>query len=499
MNNDCLPGTNIFIKELNTAVTFSTAIPVGHKFAIRDIVKNDYIIKFGQIIGQATRKINKGEHVHVHNMKITDNVISFQNLSRVNLNDRDAISTEQAKTFKGYPRSDGRVGTRNYILAVATSNCSASVVRKICDNFLYNGISRKDIDGVVPLIYAGGCAQPEGGIKHTVSVKTIAGWVNHPNVVAAVVIGLGCEAVNINSIISNIDTTIAPIFIQNFVETYNIQEVGGTLNSIRIGIEKINKFLNQLPMLERVTQPLSSITIGLNCGGSDAFSAITANPALGVASDIIISNNGTSVLAEFPECHGAEKHLLERCNGSYNKKKFIEIIDFWKEYTKKNDVIMDNNLAPGNQEGGITTILEKSLGAIAKGGVSKINQVLDYAERITEKGLIFMNTPGFDPVSVTGLTAGGCNCIAFTTGRGSIYGCSIAPTIKIATNNYLFDAMKDDMDINAGKIIDGVDISTVGEEIVSKIISVASGEKSSSERNLIGWEEFVPWEIGAIL
>ena len=486
------------ISSFSDVVKLRNNIPFGHKVAIRDIRANEPIIKFGQVIGYSSRNILAGEHVHVHNVSFSNKVNFSEAYIKNNnpfLSGKVASLSKLPVTFNGYLRKGGKAGIRNYVLVVSTSNCSATVVRNIADYFKTAKLERDDIDGVIPVIHHGGCTEAEDSYSHKILNRTIAGWIENPNVIGALIVSLGCEGTTFD--------TIGEFLTQNslsnsFIDTFDIQDAGGAAKSVKLGIEKVNKLLSRLPDFKRNELPLSFLSVATNCGGSDAFSSLTANPALGIACDILVSKEGTIVLAETTECFGGEELLVNRCVKQEDKEKLHEIFSWWDDYTSKNSVNMNDNISPGNIEGGITTILEKSLGAIAKAGSSPITQVLDYAERITAKGFVFMNTPGFDPVSVTGIVAGGCNLVVFTTGRGSMYGCSIAPTIKISTNSNLFKRF-DDIDVDAGDVLKTGDIVECGCRIFQKFIDTANGAQTKSERNRVGMEEFVPWPVGAVL
>lgn len=469
-------------------------IPWGHKVALKAIRNAEHIIKYGQIIGVSTKDIAAGEHVHNMNMKFIGNISFRKNDAEKDL---DCLTAEMPREFTGYLRGDGQAGTRNYIAVVSPVNCSATVAKRIAEHFRQEKHIGKSIDGIIPVTYGGGCAQSKATYAYTTLNKALAGWVDHPNVVGVLVVGLGCESTCYDSFMKyvkcNGKSHKRPIL------HFNIQDVGGTTKAIEYGIRKVEELICALPDCKRQLLPVSHLKLALNCGGSDVFSSVTANPALGGASDMLVALGGTSVLGELPECHGAEKHLIDRCKHKKDKEKLKQIIHWWKTYLKNNHVTMDDNLASGNIRGGITTILEKSIGAVSKAGVSKISQVLDYAEQMKVPGLLFMNTPGFDPVSVTGLVAGGCNIVAFTTGRGSTYGCAIAPTIKISTTSELYQRMPADIDIDAGSILTGRGISELSRDIYKMIVDVAGGKRTASEKNGIGWEEFVPWQMGEVL
>lgn len=472
----------------------NSSIPSGHKLALKHIKAGDLIVKFGHAIGQASKDISAGDHVHVHNVVMPSTHLKNEQSTQT----RDYTQFKDVpKVFNGYKRSAGRPGIRNYIAVIATVNCSSTVVKAICQHFKSVDLSKKNIDGVIPITHSAGCAQAIGGLNFSVLNKTIAGWASHPNVVANLFIGLGCEGTTYETIQEasrNLNTDSGKP-----ERHFRIQDVGGTSAAIREGIKLVEELLSQLPKFERTPMPISGIGLALNCGGSDAYSSLTANPSLGVASDILVSNDATSVLAEIPECHGAEELLANRAQSEKVVHKLNAVFDWWKNYSERHNVNLNNNLSPGNIAGGITTIIEKSLGAVSKGGTEPLADVVGYSEQIPNKGFVLMNTPGFDPVSVTGLVAGGCNIVCFTTGRGSVYGCSIAPTIKISTNTPLYNRMQDDIDFNAGEVISGATIEKTGLELMKFIVQVANGNKTKSEINNLGWEEFTPWPIGETL
>ena len=467
------------------------SVPGGHKIATKDISNGGPIIKFGQPIGIAKKNISAGEHVHVHNVSFSDR-INFKGIPLRSLSKRSSLPS----SFSGYKRRDGRAGTRNYVAVIATVNCSATVVAEVARHF--DGASLKSgVDGVIPVIHSEGCAQGIGGYTYEILNRTLAGWLDHPNIVGAMVIGLGCEGTTFKSIMSHLSSKSR--LDRKLVESFNIQDAGGTKNAIKLGIDKVKKILSKLPTYKRTNIPVARLSVALNCGGSDAYSSITANPALGIAADMIVANGGTVVLGETPECFGGEKYLAARCASGSDRKKLHDIFSWWKKCGEFNFCTMNNNLSPGNIAGGITTILEKSLGAIEKGGSTPIKQVLGYSERITKRGLVFMDTPGFDPVSVTGMIAGGCNVVAFTTGLGSVYGCSAAPTLKISSNTAVYNRLSDDMDIDAGRMISGISIDDMARKIYLSIIAAAGGARTKSEKNGIGREEFAPWAAGETL
>lgn len=476
-------------------IKLKKAVPGYHKIAIKLINSGQPVIKYGQIIGISNQDILPGEHVHVHNIKFLSG-IDFTDFSH-KFSPENYMSDDLPSYFNGFLRRDGRAGIRNYLIVASAVNCSATVTKEVALYFRHRDLSKYGIDGVIPITHLSGCAMAPDGYGTDILYKTITGWLNHPNVVGGIIIGLGCEVVTVGNLIELL--LKRKNFEKDFFEYFNIQEAGGTRKSITKGIQKIETILERLPLFERVKLPVSLLTVALNCGGSDALSGVTANPALGIAGDILVSYGGTIVLAEVPECYGGKELLVKRCISKKEGDKLEYIFSWWNDYTKKHNVSMNDNISPGNIAGGISTILEKSLGAISKGGSSPVTHVMDYAEPVTGKGLCFMNTPGFDPVSVTGLVAGGANLVAFTTGRGSVYGCSIAPTVKIATNSELYEKCREDIDINAGVILDQSTPYEVGRDIYRFLIDIANDKKTCSEILGIGTEEFAPWQIGEIL
>ena len=475
-------------KNITSQLVSKNPIPYGHKIALSKIKKNDFIYKYGQIIGTASKDIFIGEHVHSHNLQFSE----FERKFKINEKTDHKLKVDNNFYFDGFRRKNRKSGTRNYIGLLSTVNCSATVVKKIAEKINNNSELKKytNIDGVVCLKHSSGCGMNTGGYGMKVFNQTIEGFKQHPNFCKVFVIGLGCECAQISLYKEENDK----------VTYMNIQDEGGTKKII----ENIsNQILDMLPDLNserRVKIPISELTVALQCGGSDSYSGITANPALGYASDLLVEQGGSTILSETPEIYGAEHLLIERASNEENIKKIQEHIRWWKHYTFINDGSLDNNPSPGNKRGGLTTILEKSLGAIAKSGISVMKDVLSYAEPLKKKGFNYMDSPGFDPVSVTGQVASGCNIICFTTGRGSCFGFKPTPSIKIATNTNMYNRLKEDMDINAGVIMDGEsDNKKIGEAIFNNIIETASGKLTKSEINGYGDDEFNPWIIGATM
>ena len=483
---DITEGTNI----QEEGITVHSTIPFGHKIATGNIGKGDPIRKYGQVIGFAATEIAPGEHVHNHNINVKD----FSRDYAIGVDARPALKKpEKEETFQGIVRPDGRVATRNYIGVLSPVNCSASVTRRVADIFSDEVLSEyPHVDGVVPLCYGGGCGVEVGGNRHSLIVDALAGYANHPNFANILIIGLGCEDCNAEAVLARAGLEEAPN-----VQTLIIQDLGGTPNTIKKAREIILDMLPKANEIKRQPVSASHLILGLECGGSDAYSGITANPALGAAADRVVQCGGTAVLAETPEIFGAEHLLTRRATSKAVADKLIDLIKWWQDYALRNNGEMNNNPTLGNIAGGISTILEKSLGAAAKGGTTNLEAVYQYAEPIDTKGLVFMDTPGYDPLSITGLVGGGANVVCFTTGRGSAFGGKPVPVLKLSSNSTVFRRMKDDMDINCGAIADGEkSVDEMGEFIFQEILKVASGTKSKSELLGLGDNEFVPWEVG---
>ena len=470
------------------------AIPFGHKIATADIAKDEAVRKYGQTIGFATCDIAPGQHVHDHNLVFAEFARDYE--FGVDAKPTKFIPEGERATFQGIVRADDRVATRNYLAVITSVNCSATVARYIADHFRGPALDQwPNVDGVIALSHGSGCGTASHGEGWDYLRRCIAGYSVHPNIAGTLLLGLGCEINQVDSLVDDLGLATGET-----LHTKTIQAMGGTNASVREGIACIEAMLPAADAAKRETVSASHITLGMECGGSDAFSGVTANPALGAAADLLVRNGGTAILGETPEIYGAEHLLIRRAESESVGRKLLERIAWWEDYTKKNGAVVDNNPTPGNKAGGLTTILEKSLGAAAKGGTSNLVEVYRYAEAVRSKGFVFMDTPGYDPVSVTGMVAGGANVVCFTTGRGSVFGCKPTPSLKLATNSEMFGRMQEDMDINCGRIVDGdANVENLGQEIFELILRTASGEPSKSEAFGFGDEEFVPWQVGAIL
>ena len=487
------------------SIEISTPVPFGHKVALRAIAATEEIVKYGQVIGFASQSIAPGAHVHVQNCEAK----TF---------DRDyAYATEvppvpesgPPRTFQGYVREDGRVGTRNYLAVISTVNCSASTNKYIVSRLQASGVLDQfpNVDGVLPLTHKTGCGMAYDSPDHQQLSRTLAGFARHPNVAAYLVIGLGCEIAQASYLIrtenliqvENLSTDQEDTSVPEGAPVITIQDSGGIERTVVRGLEALSRLLPQVDALKRTEVPASKLVLGTECGGSDGNSGVTANPALGVASDLLVAQGGTTILAETPEIYGAEHLLTRRAVSREVGERLVERIRWWESYTKMFGAEINNNPTPGNKQGGLTTIYEKSLGAVAKGGSTALRAVYEYAETVTSPGFVVMDTPGYDPVSITGMVAGGANLCAFTTGRGSVYGCKPTPCLKIASNSPMYERMVDDMDVNAGVILQGKTVEQVGQLIFDELLEVASGKKTKSEAQGVGEEEFAPWSIGPTL
>lgn len=474
------------------ALTVRDPVPAGHKIAIRNIATGQPVRRYNQIIGFASEPILAGQHVHVHNLRVQ----SFERDYAFSTEAKAISYVHPGATFRGIVRSDGRVATRNYLGVLTTVNCSATVAKKISEAFTGDALKEyPNVDGVVAITHTTGCGMDINGEGMEVLRRTLSGYARHVNFCGILLIGLGCEVNQAEDLFSTQNLPTGPL-----LSSMTIQESGGTVGAIRRGVDRIRKMLPVANQVTRETVAASNLIIGLQCGGSDSYSGITANPALGAAVDLLVSHGGTAILSETPEIYGAEHLLTRRAVSPAVGEKLIARIHWWEEYTKRERGEMNNNPSPGNKAGGLTTILEKSLGAVAKGGTTNLMDVFEYAEPVKAKGLVFMDTPGYDPVSATGQVAGGANLICFTTGRGSVYGCKPAPSLKLATNTRLYRQMTDDMDINCGEILDGdASIQELGQRIFQLVLETASGRQSRSEVHGFGAEEFVPWVLGAVM
>jgi len=475
-------------------VRLTQDVGAGHKIAFRARAPGEPVHRYGQVIGVASAPIAPGDHVHTHNLERGERRQDYQLGLEAPPFPRPPPG--EVRTFQGYLRPDGRVGTRNYIAIISTVNCSASVSRLVKDRFRDVSRDHPGIDGVIALTHRGGCGHVVDGDDHLRLERVLAGYASHPNVAGCALLGLGCEVVQPARLLER--QRLAgeggrppPVVV--------IQDAGGVRRAVEAASAEVERLLPRAAAARRTPQPISHLVLGTNCGGSDGYSGITANPALGFAVDELIRQGGTAVLGETPEIYGAEQLLVRRAVTAAVAQKLLDRIDWWRGYLRSYHADVDHNPSPGNIAGGITTVLEKALGGVAKGGTSPLVDVVRYAEPVAAPGLVFMDTPGFDPVSVTGIVAGGANLLAFTTGRGSVFGCKPVPSLKLASNSDVYRRMEEDMDLDCGVILNGVSIEETGRRILEALIAVASGERTKSELLGIGEEEFDPWLSGPTL
>ena len=501
-DNVCVAARNLQAAEVVSidghALSVSEDVRLGHKMALTEIACGEAVRKYGQVIGFMTQDVVSGGHVHSHNLGLGDFEREYASATEIPPNP-DPLTD---RTFQGYRRSDGKSGTRNYLAVISTVNCSASVSKYVAERFDSGMLSKfPNVDGVVAFKHNTGCGMQFGGLNHQYLNRVMGGIARHSNIGAYLLIGLGCEQGAMGYFLDDqrlVQIEGTPPSRQG-PPVFSMQDMGGTVRTVEAGIQKVAELLPQTNDVRREPIPASEIILATECGGSDGNSGITANAALGFASDLIVASGGTTILSETSEIYGAEHLLTRRARTTQVADKLLERIEWWKWYAKTLGAELDNNPSVGNKEGGLTTIAEKSLGAVAKAGSSALEDVYQYAEPVSAKGFVVMDTPGFDPPSVTGMVAGGANVCVFTTGRGSCFGCKPTPCIKVASNTPMFERMRDDMDIDAGTVLAGRSVEEVGGEIFEEILNVASGQLTKSEQHGIGGEEFVPWVVGPVL
>ena len=467
-------------------------IPRSHKIATLDIVEGAQVLRYGQAIGKATAFIAAGSHVHDHNMNMSKHDVDYNFASA----SHPLPSLTRDRTFMGYHREDGRVGTRNYIGVLTSVNCSGSVARFIAEEAEKSGLldAFPNVDGIVPIVHNSGCGMASRGEGYDILLRTLAGYARHPNFGGILLVGLGCEVLQLADLVGDRKITA-----DGALRYMTIQQTGGTRRTIEAGQNHLESLAALANRATRAPAPVSELVLGMQCGGSDGYSGFTANPALGVASDLLVRHGGTSILSETSEIYGAEHLLTSRAVSSEVGQALVDKLKWWEGYCTRNGVTMDNNPSPGNKRGGPTTILEKSLGAVSKSGKAPLSGVFEYAAPLTSNGFVFMDSPGYDPCSVTGQIASGATLIAFTTGRGSVSGYKPAPCIKLSSNTDMFVRMGEDMDVNCGDIAEGASLTVKGAEIFENLVAVASGTPSKSEQLGFGGVEFVPWQIGAVM
>ena len=487
---DIAPGTEVPEEEL----VCGAQVPAGHKIATQPIRAGEPVLKYGQIIGFATQDIGIGDHVHVHNVGLHDFERDYAFCQ--DARPTGHVPAHERASFMGYRRPNGRAGTRNFIGVLTTVNCSATVAKYIARALPDEELAAyPNVDGVVALVHSTGCGMADRGEGFEALQRTLWGYARHPNFGGVLLVGLGCEVNQIDFLLEAYQVPRGPTF-----RTMTLQGTGGTRATMERAAAMIREMLPAVNDVRREPIPASELVVALQCGGSDAYSGITANPALGHATDILVRHGGTGILAETPEIYGAEHLLTRRAASREVGERLVQRIRWWEDYTARNGGEMNNNPSPGNKAGGLTTILEKSLGAAIKGGTTSLTGVYKYAEAVTAKGFTFMDSPGFDPCSVTGQVASGANLICFTTGRGSCFGFKPVPSIKLATNTAMYERMSEDMDVNCGAVIDGdVTVERMGERIFELMLEVASGRRTKSEDLGYGEHEFIPWQIGAVM
>ncbi len=480
------------------AIALRQAIPSGHKVAVQEIPLGDPVRRYGRTIGFATQPILPGDHVHTHNLAVGDFV--REAAFGADVVPVQYVPVDQRCTFLGYERPSGRAGTRNMIAVISTVNCSAHATREIAHHFTPERLSAyPNVDGVIAITHDLGCSTGLGDTAYTLLQRTLAGIARHPNVGACVLVGLGCEVNQIDALVDNHGLCSGAGILPGCPPQLEIQALGGVRKTVRAGIATVEELLSQVNAVGRTQQPISELAIALHCGASDGWSGVTANPVVGLISDEIVRQGGTVVLGETTEVYGAEHLLARRAVSPEVGRRLIEKVRWWEEHTRKLGLEIDNNPTPGNKAGGLTTIYEKSLGAIAKAGSTPLNAVYDYAEVVTARGFVLMDTPGNDWTGVTGQVAGGCNLVLFTTGRGSVFGFRPAPVIKVVSNTATYRHMIDDMDVDAGRILEGVTMAEVAAELLDLVVAVASGQCSKSEAQGMGELAFVPWQARGML
>lgn len=484
---------DVLIALAATKAPDGSAIPSGHKIAARAIPKGAGVRKYGQVIGLATQAITEGAHVHSHNLSVLGVAHAEISLGQASRTASDDPSTDM---FQGYHRATGKVGTRNYVGILTSVNCAGSVARFIAEAATRQGLLEEfpNVDGIVPIAHGAGCGLAAQGEGYDTLFRTLAGYAQNPNFGAVLMVGLGCEVMQLPALVSQAQLVDSDSF-----QFMTIQNSGGTTATVNAGVKALRALMAEANQTSRQPAPVSALTLGMQCGGSDGLSGITANPALGAASDLLVAQGGTSILSETPEIYGAEHLLTARAASPDVAQALLDRLDWWEGYCARNGAEMDNNPSPGNKRGGLTTILEKSLGAVAKAGAAPLNGVYLYGQQIDRPGLVFMDSPGYDPCSVTGQVASGANLIAFTTGRGSVSGYQPVPGLKLASNSDLATRMAEDMDIDCGDITQGISIQQKGREIYDALLATASGQRTSSECLGFGGVEFVPWQIGAVM
>jgi altronate hydrolase len=468
-------------------------VPAGHKIAARAIAEGEQVRKYDTVIGVATRALEPGDYVHSHNLRLVD--YYRDPAFGADVRPVDYVAEGERASFQGFVRAGGGVGTRNFIGILSSVNCSATVIKRIAAHFTPERLAAfPNVDGVVAFAQTSGCGMSSPSEHFDVLRRTLAGYARHPNLAGVLIVGLGCERNQVDALVDSQGLSQGRL-----LRTLVMQEVGGTRATIEAGIRAIEDMLPEADAARRSPVPASHLKIGLECGGSDGFSGITANPALGAAMDILVRHGGTAILSETPEIHGVEFMLTRRAITPAVGQKLLDRLAWWERYAAGQNAQFNGVVGHGNQAGGLANIFEKSLGSAMKGGTTPLRAVYEYAEPIDEPGFVFMDSPGYDPVACTGQIASGAQLICFTTGRGSMFGSKPAPTIKLASNTPMYRRLEEDMDINCGLIMDGeCDVPAMGRRIFEQILRHASGEPTKSEALGLGDHEFVPWHLGIV-
>jgi altronate hydrolase len=468
-------------------------VPAGHKIAARRIAAGERVKKYDTVIGAATRDIEPGEHVHGHNLTLLD---EYRDPGfGLDVRPVDYVAESERARFMGIVRPDGRVATRNFIGLITTVNCSATVVNRIAAHFTAERLAAyPNVDGVVAFAQTSGCGMSSPSEHFELLRRTIAGYARHPNLAGVLIVGLGCERNQVAELLESQGLRPGAL-----VKSLVMQDTGGTRATIDAGIRAVEQMLPAANDVVRESVSAAHLKIGLECGGSDGFSGITANPALGAAMDLLVRHGGTAILSETPEIHGVEYMLTRRAVSAEVGRKLLDRLAWWAEYTRGHNAQFNGVVGHGNQAGGLANIFEKSLGSAMKGGTTPLVEVYRYAEPIDKAGFVFMDSPGYDPVAATGQIASGANLICFTTGRGSMFGSKPAPTLKLASNSAMYQRLEEDMDVNCGAVLDGdCDVQQMGQRIFEHILHAASGHKTKSELLGLGDHEFVPWHLGIV-
>ena len=479
-----LPGLGVRVRA---------QVPPGHKVAACRIAAGEQVRKYNTVIGVATRDLEPGDYVHSHNLAMADHY--RDPAFGADVQPVDYVPQAQRATFQGFVRADGRVGTRNFVGILSSVNCSATVIKRIAAHFTPERLAAyPNVDGVAAFAQTSGCGMASPSEHFDVLRRTLAGYARHPNLAGVLIVGLGCERNQVDALVES-----QGLHAGRLMRTMVMQEIGGTRATIAAGVRAIEDMLPEADAARRTAVPASHLKIGLECGGSDGFSGISANPALGAAMDILVRHGGTAILSETPEIHGVEYMLTRRAVTPAVGQKLLDRLAWWAHYTAGQNAQFNGVVGHGNQAGGLANIFEKSLGSAMKGGTTPLQAVYEYAEPITHSGLVFMDSPGYDPVASTGQIASGANLICFTTGRGSMFGSKPAPTIKLASNTPMYLRLQEDMDINCGVVLDGeMTVPELGQHIFERILRHAGGEPTQSELLGLGDHEFVPWHLGIV-